>query len=84
MAMKTEKTCERCGKAFEAARRDQKFCCCDCRWRANNTRVREKEREERLETPRPEKSESLEDVARAAAASGMTYGRYVAWMEQRK
>lgn len=89
-----EKICQECGKAYIAKRCDSVTCSPECNTERNKRRVREngafyraKYRAERMlqkEKPKPKKHDSIEEVQAKARAMGLSYGRYIAYMQMQK
>ena len=76
--------CIVCGKEFEATRRDRIYCSERCRCRSAKRREYERIRYARARAqsaPKPERS--IDDVVRAAAFSGQSYGQFVAGLKDR-
>lgn len=70
--------CDECGKEFEYILKGKpRTTCDDCR-PISNTR---KKPVKLIEKPKPKKFvASIEDLAAAAKAKGMSYGQYKAWL----
>ena len=83
-----ERICNTCEKSYIPKRKDQVYCCAECRnqgfkkyLRAYGIEAREKKRQEKVEkVKKKEKPSSLVDIAVEARKAGMTYGQYVAKM----
>ncbi len=91
-----EKVCQECGKTYIAKRCDSVTCGRECDYERNKRRVREngaayreKYRAERLlqkelANRKKAKVESIDQVQKKAQAMGMSYGRYLAYMQMQK
>ena len=89
-----EKVCQECGKEYMGKRYDSVTCSAECNNERNKRRVREngafyraKYRAERMlqkEKPKPKKHDSIEEVQAKARAMGLSYGRYIAYMQMQK
>lgn len=90
-----EMVCQECGKPYIGRRRDSVTCSPECNSIRNRRRVREtgayyreKYRAERLlqeEKERQKKKiESIDQVQKKAQAMGMSYGKYLAYMQIQK
>lgn len=73
-----DKTCVYCGKNFQALNSRAKFCCDEHKVLQNKVDRMNIRNAEKL------KNKSLTQVAREARKAGMTYGRYVASLQQKK
>ena len=73
-----EKTCVYCGKHFQALNSRAKFCCDEHRVLQNKVDCANIKNKKKLE------GKSLTQVAREARKAGMTYGRYVASLQEKK
>jgi hypothetical protein len=94
--VRIEKICEECGITYIAKRFDSVTCGPKCYEERNRRRVkeagaayREKYRAERLlkkemAKQKKEKIESIDQVQAKAQAMGMSYGRYLAYMQIQK
>jgi len=94
--VRIEKVCQECGKVYIAKRCDSVTCGRECNYERNKRRVREagavwreKARAERLlqrEKPKPKKKkiESIDEIQKKAQAMGMSYGKYLAYLEIQK
>ena len=92
--VRIEKTCQECGKAYIAKRFDSVTCSPECNSertkrivRENGAKYRAKYRAERMlqkEKSKPKKHDSIEEVQAKARAMGLSYGRYIAYMQMQK
>ncbi len=76
-----EKECAFCGKPFQLDGRFRKYCSIQCRRAAEREKAvirKQSERDRTVSQPKGKSPDALSAVARAAAAAGMTYGKYVA------
>ena len=75
------KECEHCGRHFNAARINAKFCSKQCR---------DRDYKQRLKSPYNEKEEKkmsrIAELNALAREQGLSYGQYVAklWLEQQR
>ncbi len=91
-----EKVCLECGKVYMAKRCDSVTCGRECNYERNRKRVREKGaayrakyRAERLlqeekAKQKKKKIESIDQIQKKAQAMGMSYGRYLAYMQMQE
>ena len=89
-----EKVCQECGKPYIARRHDSVTCGRECNAERNKRRVREtgafyreKYRAERMlqeKRPKRKKIETIDQVQKKAQAMGMSYGKYLAYLEIQK
>ena len=92
--VRIEMICQECGGQYIAKRHDSVTCSAKCNAERNKRRVREygavyreKMRAEKLllkEQPKQEKVESIDEVQKKAQAMGMSYGKYLAYMQIQK
>lgn len=94
--VRIEKVCEECGKPYIGKRRDSVTCSTECNILRNKRRVRdrgayyrEKYRAERLlqeekAKRKKEQIESIDQIQKKAQAMGMSYGKYLAYMQIQK
>ena len=93
--VRIDKVCLECGKPYIGRRRDSVTCSLECNSARNKRRVREagavwreKMRAEKLlmqEQPKPKKKfESIDEIQAKAQAMGMSYGKYLAYMQIQK
>ena len=73
-----DKICVYCGKNFQALNSRAKFCCDEHKILQNKVDRMNIRNAEKL------KNKSLTQVAREARKAGMTYGRYVASLQEKK
>lgn len=69
--------CQWCGKEFEQDNRGRKYCCTECRVRANSRKNKEKDKERRAKKKAQKKDKLGMDI-KEARAEGLTYGKYKA------
>lgn len=92
MAEQEQRLCRRCGIPLTDPGKTQTYCpdCRDIRRREADYRMKAKTAGTRLlamplrEHPAPPPAVSLDEMARRAAAAGVSYGRYVAKVDGRK
>ena len=73
-----DKTCVYCGKPFQSLSSRAKFCCDEHRKLQNKVDCENIKNKKKLE------GKSLTEVAKEARKAGMTYGRYVASLQEKK
>lgn len=85
--------CEKCGKQFNSTSNIQRFCTKTCRrsaWKelpyykeAEKAKEEKKEKEEKkTKQAKKPKGKSLQDLCREARKAGMTYGKYILYLEK--
>ena len=89
-----DKICLECGKAYKAKRCDSVTCSPECNTERNKRRsreqgavYREKMRAERLmlkAQPKPKPIETIDEIQAKAKAMGMSYGKYLAYVQMQK
>ena len=70
--------CRHCGKLFEPKMKTSIYCSRECYSIHKNDYQKEKKK------PKKSNGEKIIDISREAKAHRMSYGKYVAYMEQQK
>jgi predicted nucleic acid-binding Zn ribbon protein len=68
-----ERVCRTCGKVFMPTQDHKKFCSAECKKNAK-----------KVEKPKPIKKLNISAIARNARELGMSYGKYVEYLEKNK